>query len=568
MNASRGEKVKAPAKYSKSAWHPYYWIIVAVTVYIAFEAYTPALNGPFVYDDFGLPFYNRFFPVERLTAWISGVCPLLMLSYWFNFELSGRTTYSYHLVNLFLHLANTAAVYLIVNRLLAWEGLDRSQREIYAVFAGLLFLLHPVQTESVASIAGRSESLSALFFLYAFIVFIYRSSNPIGWRRSILILVLFACALSTKEHTITLPIILLFTDFFWAREDPAGMARTNWRLYLLMLLAGLLAGGFIWNLLNNSPTAGLAIAGVRWPSYALTQCRVFFVYLRLFLFPVDQNIDYDVPWSSSPFTLGTIAGFVGIVTLTAVAWHLRHRFPVGSYGFLIFLILLAPTSSFIPIKDPIAEHRLYLPIVGLLLVACEFLIQAVKEPSSAMAFACILILSASIATYRRNHLWGSEAALWEDTVAKSPNKLRGYAHLVHGYVSEHRCREALQRLDEWSRRMTLDATLLEHWAFAYECVHERENALAKLEQSVAESPRAGTYVNIARNQLLLGREEDALQSLKRALERDSTLESAYVMRGELYERLRNHSAAASDYRRALELNPRDERVQWRLQHMH
>jgi tetratricopeptide (TPR) repeat protein len=171
-----------------------------------------------------------------------------------------------------------------------------------------------------------------------------------------------------------------------------------------------------------------------------------------------------------------------------------------------------------------------------------------------------LLVAAAFATYRRNQLWGSEAALWQDTVAKSPNKLRGYSHLVHGLVNEHHCREALQRLDELSRRRSIDPQLLAHWAVAYECVHEPENALAKLQQAALLSPNAATYMEIARNQLALNRTQDALGSLNRALELDATLEPAYIARGELRELQGDRSGAAMDYSRVLQLNSSNEQA--------
>lgn len=296
----------------ENRWWLYYLGIAALIVYTAFEVYGPALHGPFVYDDFSLPFYNPLFHTERLMEWIRGVRPLLMISYWINFQLAGRDAYWYHFLNLLIHLANSVAVYLIVRRILVREVLDRARLEIFAVFAGTLFLLHPLQTESVAWVAGRSESLSVLFFLYAFVVFLYRPSEAIGWGRAVLVLLLYACAVASKEHTAILPVLLVFTDLWWAPEDRIGAVRRNWRLYMPMLFGGLLAGIFVWNVLSKSESAGFGGAGVSWFSYALTQGRVLFVYLRLFLVPVGQNIDYDMPWSPSRFDLATFAGIAGI----------------------------------------------------------------------------------------------------------------------------------------------------------------------------------------------------------------------------------------------------------------
>jgi protein O-mannosyl-transferase len=536
----------------------------AIVLYIAFEVYGPALHGPFVFDDFNLPFYNPLFRTEQFLAWINGVRPFLMFSYWINYQLSGRDPYSYHVLNLLLHIANSAAVYLIARRILSREVQDSSRREIVAVFAAMLFLLHPIQTESVAWVAGRSETLSAMFFLCAFVIFLYRPSEAIAWGRSVWVLVLFACAVASKEHTASLPIVLLLTDLFWAREEPLAAVRKNWRLYIPMVCVAVVALGFVWRVVGASKSAGFAGTGSGWLSYALTQCRVLFVYLRLFLFPVNQNLDYDMPWSPVRFEIWSFAGLLGLAALVILAWRSRRRFPVGSYGFLLFLVLIAPTSSFIPIADPIAEHRLYLPMIGLVLVACEVLLHSIQQRTWAVAVAGAILVIASVATYERNRLWGSEVALWEDTVAKSPNKLRGYVHLVHGLVNQHHCREAIQRLDVLSKRRSLDPALLGHWAIAYECVNEPEHALQKLELAAAQSPSGYTYVEIAKNQLSLERETDAIQSLSEALKLDPGVESAYVLRGEINQRHGNLATAVRDYQRALVLNPGDQRAQFLL----
>jgi protein O-mannosyl-transferase len=534
----------------------YYFAVTAVLACVVFEVYGRALHGPFLYDDFSLPFYKPRFPTEAFSAWTAGVRPLLMFSYWVNFQLSGADTYSYHILNLILHLVNSSVVFLIVRRILGCEQIERWQLDTLSVFAAALFLLHPVQTESVAYIAGRSEALSAFFLLCAFTVFLYRSSPSIDWRRSALIFILFACALASKEHTAVLPILLLITDLFWSSEQRISAVRRNWRLYLPILCGGLLATGLIWMEINASTSVGDR-TGVNWLTYATTECRVLFLYLRLLLIPVGQNLDHDVPWSSSRFELGTFIPLLGIMILATIAWRLRKRFPVGSYGFLIFLLLLTPTSSFIPIKDAVAEHRLYLPMLGLVLVACEFLLHLCRERRTTVAVASALIVAAAIVTYHRNRVWASEAALWEDTVTKSPNKVRGYGHLVHGLVREHRCREAIHLLSDAARRISPDAALLANWSFAYECVNEPEHALEKLEQSAAMTPWPSTFFNMARQQITLHRTQDAVQSLNRALELDPSLESAYAMRAGILEGEGNFAAASRDYEAALRLNPGD-----------
>lgn len=559
MKSKQPKSRQATAEIQRS-WNLYSIGLAALLVFITFQAYGPALHGPFVLDDLGLPYYNPRFETERFASWISGVRPLLMLSFWGNFQLSGRDTFWYHVVNVLLHLLNGGLVYFIVRRILGRREQDTTRRDLASAAAALLFLLHPVQTESVAYIASRSETLSGVFFLAAFALFLYRGPGELRWRRSLAILVLFACALATKEHTVVLPVLLVLTEVWWFSPNPLTAIRRDWRLYLPMLAGAVVSAALILRILKHSTSAGLSIAGVGDSlSYFFTECRVFLLYVKLYLFPVGQTIDYDTRWSRSPFEAGTLIGAAVIAALIFIAWHWRRRYPVSTYGLAVFLLLLAPTSSIVALKDPVAEHRLYLPLLGLVLISADVLLRWVRGRTqvAAVAIAGALILLASVATYRRNLLWGSEAALWQDAVDKAPNKQRGYEHLVHGLVQQRRCAEALKRLDDLSKRETLEPILYVHWAFAYECVHQPEQAVEKLKQAAAQLPDASIYMNMARNLAVLGRFPEALDALNRAVQLDPNLEPAFVARGELRQREGNVAAAVQDYQRALALNPGD-----------
>ncbi len=160
------------------------WLYVLglfLAIAIVFEVYQPALYGPFLFDDNYLPFRLPRFQVEALRPWLSGVRPLLMFSYWVNYQLSGFETFSYHAFNVLFHAANAVLIFLIVRKILQWAGVEKERLDILAGFAGGVFLLHPVQAESVAYIASRSEDLSGLFFFAAYAAFLYRRSTEISW---------------------------------------------------------------------------------------------------------------------------------------------------------------------------------------------------------------------------------------------------------------------------------------------------------------------------------------------------------------------------------------------------
>src|SRR5262249_7914543 len=153
-------------------------------------------------------------------------------SYWFNARLSGQDTFSYHVLNVFLHCAASGMMFLVLRRLLEWAGLEKARLNLLAGFGAGIFLLHPVQIESVASRSGRSEVLSVMIFLAAYAVFLYRRNPTASWRNVAAALAVFVFALLSKEPTLVLPALLLLTDFWWNPGFSFEGIRRNWRLYV------------------------------------------------------------------------------------------------------------------------------------------------------------------------------------------------------------------------------------------------------------------------------------------------------------------------------------------------
>src|ERR1019366_1405626 len=126
-------------------------------------------------------------------------------------------------------------------------------------------------------------------------------------------------------------------------------------------------------LITNATSAGFGLKEFTWYQYFFTQCRALWVYIGLFLLPVNLSADWDFAISRTVLDKGAIAGLVALVAVAAAAWHWRRRFPLAGYGYFAFLVLMAPTSSILPIKDPVAERRLYFAILGLLLILVDAL---------------------------------------------------------------------------------------------------------------------------------------------------------------------------------------------------
>ena len=539
-----------------------------VALVAVFIAYGPALDGPFLLDDSYLPYMQPQFATAPLTAWLKGVRPLLMLTYWINYQISGEATNSYHIFNVILHFLNGILIYLVVSKLSETARGTRfslSPPSLVPGFAAALFLLHPLQTESVSYIASRSETLSVFFFLAAFTVFLLQNRDRKGVGTSFptaaAILLLFGAACLTKEHTAILPALLLLTDYYWNPAFSLSGIRQNWRVYVPMALAGALGLAYVWKVLSASTSAGFAMKDLTWYQYFFTECRAFWHYVLLYLFPFGQNIDHDFPVSHTVSEYGAIVGLVALLALVAAAWHWRRAFPLESYGLFTFLLLLAPTSSFIPIFDTFVERRMYLPFIGLLLITVGLLRRwkthfAVSDNTMKATLSLILLATAFL-TFQRNQLWGSAIGMWRDSVTKAPAKLRPRFQLAYAYYSARQCNEAATEFGQAAQLQKPDYSLLVDWALSYDCAGNYSAAIDKLNQAAALENSGHVYSQIGMLYAKQAKYPQALDALETASKLDPNFGMTYVYRGNVYALEGNQARAAEEYRHALAINPND-----------
>ncbi len=520
-----------------------------------YQVYSPALNGPFLLDDNSLPYMLPTFAVLPIKDWVAGLRPLLMFSYWLNFQQSGNeATFGYHLTNVTLHFFNGVLIYFAVRKAVGWVQAGKFSTELLSAFAAGLFLFHPLQTESVSYIASRSETLSLFFLLAAYVVFLYRQSESVGAGSVLAILALFGAAVLTKEHTAVLPALLLLTDYYWNPGFSLQGIRRNWKLYVPILIGGAAGAAFVFRILSQSPTAGFGMKDLTWYQYFFTQCLVIWDYLRMLVLPVGQNLDYDFPFSRGVFDRGAIFGLIGLVAVSVLAWIYRRRFPLASYGWFTYLILLAPTSSFVPIRDPIAERRLYLPFIGLLFITVEFLRRSKARQSTLIAVLSLVVVAEAVLSYQRNQVWGNAVEIWKDTAAKSPNKLRPRFQLALADFQAQRCEDSVVEYGKAAQLETPKFDLLLDWALAYDCAGKPADAIDKLRQAASITQNAHVYSQIGMEYGKQGKYPEALQALATAEQLNPKFAMTYVYRGNIYEVQGDKARAAQEYRRALAID--------------
>ncbi|MGA3026819.1 MAG: tetratricopeptide repeat protein [Bryobacteraceae bacterium] len=541
------------------------WLVAFLVAAAAvFAVYGPALNGPFLLDDSYLPYMLPGWDDVPLLQWLHGVRPLLMFSFWLNFQLSKHDPFTYHIVNVAIHILNGSLVFAIASRVLARLDMDLWRRRTLAAFGAALFLFHPLQTESVSYVASRSETLSVFFVYLALGVFLWRRREDLSWGRSLAVLAIFAAACLTKEHTVVLPALLILTDYYWNPGFSVRGIVRNWRLYIPLVALGLASGLSVVAVLASSNSAGFRLKGLTWTEYFFTQCRAMWVYLGKFVLPIHQNIDYDFAISRTLTDHGAVFGLLALAMVTAAAWLYRRRAPLASYGWFAFLILIAPTSSFVPIADPLVERRLYLPFIGLVFIVLELLRRwRATRPVLALTLALVIAAEAS-AAWQRNQLWGDQIAMWRDSAGKSPGKVRPQFQLAHAYYDLGQFGESVDAYAEAARIEPPKFDLLVDWGIALAYAGRTDEALAKLQWAATLERNAYLYTQIAMVDGRASRYAGALAALDTAEKIDPRQALIYEYRGTVYFKQGDPARAAAEFRQGLAIEPANDRLRGML----
>lgn len=526
-------------------------------ILIAFLVYRPAIDGPFLFDDRYLPFLDRHLIGQPFTAWLIGLRPFVNLSFWLNAEISGTDTWSYHAGNILLHAINSVLVFFIARWFLQHVGTSAKQLNVLSAIAGALFLLHPLQTEAVAYITSRSETLAVFFFYGAFALFLYRRNCGIDWLSAIGVLALFAAAQMTKEYSVVFPLLLLLTDALFPAEQESqrhsaiGTIKLNWRLYSLLLAGAAIGGALIIRVLAYSNSVGFHLKEASPLQYFLTECRAVWVYLHLLVLPFGQNVDSDFPFSRGldPVVLLSLLGLAALVTVSLI---FRKRYPLAALGFLAMLLCLAPTSSLLPIADPVAEHRMYLPMFAAVLIGLDFLRRWNVDRRRLIGSAAVALLLCAYLTYARSSLWANEVALWQDSVNNSPHKLRPHFQLAFSYYRGGQCGKAMEEFQKAAQIQPPSFELLNDWGEAADCAGDETKALALFQQAEPLQSKDGLVESqIGMILAKQKRYDEALSELSKAQRKSPDLAPIYSYRGNIYYAQGEFAKAVDEFQHAL-----------------
>lgn len=455
---------------------------------------------------------------------------ILGLSFALNYAGGGLEEFGYHLVNFLIHWGNTTLLYFLLLHLARTPGarakLAGISTQKWALFSALIFLTHPLQTQAVSYISQRAASLATLFYLAVLIFYLkYRASGRFLYYGAALFMAFLG--ILTKENVFTLPLILGVIELLFFPVDSGSWKKRL--LYLAPFVLVVLIFPFL--LLIDRPNSIISLKSqLAVPRFDIrllwTRIDVFATYWRLFLFPVQQNVDYDYPLSSTFWSLRTMGSSLLMAGLLAWAgWESRRR-TIITWGVLwVFITTLMECVAVIWTgADIIYEHWLYLPMVGFATLAgWGFCVLSAKCRYGNILFYLVIVIL-SLMTYTRNQVWQNPFTLWQDVIEKSPRKSRGYDNLASAYIA----------------------------------VGNYEAAYAYIRQAIALGPAPAswkTHNNLGLVYLETGRFEGALIEFTSALKGNPNSSQVLTNMGVVYIRQNELKNAREVFLKALQIEP-------------
>lgn len=413
---------------------------VPLLVLAGLLAYCNSFTKAFVIDD--IAWIPRHPDIGDFWRYLEGPRWAVRLSIQLNYRLGEFQPAGYHALNLAVHVLAGLALYGLVRRALLaprFEGRYDAPAPYLAFAVAVLWLVHPLQTQSVTYIIQRCESMMGMFYLFTLYAWLRGATGGGRWWYTLAVASFVLCC-GCKEVAATLPPVLVIFDRVFLARSWRELVRARWAAYLAVLAAwAAFLMPMVRTALGDGTSAGIGFGIGRatpW-TYLLTQSEVILHYLRLSVWPRNQAVDYyDWPIARSLAEVWPAFAVVGGSLLASVAL-LYFRPPVGFVAFCFFAFL-APTSSVMPIVDPAFEHRMYLSLACVAIGAvfgAHAVLESTNWPARKRAVFGFGALAAAVGalvplTFARNEVYRSHLALMEHETAARPTNARGWTSLA------------------------------------------------------------------------------------------------------------------------------------------
>lgn len=546
-------------------------IAAALILCAGLAAYSGSFSGPFVLDDTtsitGNPTIRHLWPLtDVLTTPRVNVTvqsrPVLNLSLAFNYALSGYNVSSYHVFNLLIHLLAALCVFGIIRRTLFSKTsplFSEIESSVLALAISLIWVVHPLNTESVTYVIQRAESLTALFLflsLYCSLRYFDKTARANQWALGAVVTSLLGMA--TKEVMVVAPVLILIYDRCFCSGSFRNALKLHVRLYLGLFLTWILliilviqSGG------NRGGSIGFGIHGAAF-SYLATQGEAIYRYLILSFWPHPLVFEYGA-FKITDFR--ELAPWLFVLPLIILSF--RTFFKKPKIGFLgaWFFIILSPTSLVPGTSQMIVEHRMYMPLLAVLTFSIIGLYTLFKKSIwFSLEFFLIGIFSIafifSLLTYQRNITYRSSFNLWNETLKERPDNPLAHFMIAEEYLIRG---EHTQAGEHYYKAVTLSPSfIVAHERFG-EYLLSMGNfveAQKEFENALALSPDfADAYLNLGSLLARNHKPEAALPYLKKASSLEPNNSEARYNLANTLVMLGKYNEAYTHYTAAIHFNP-------------
>lgn len=472
------------------------WLALAILATAILLAYSNSLNGPFILDDESSIVENPsihswrtvLFPPGNSGLTVSGR-PMVNVSLAINYALGGMNVWGYHAFNIGVHLLATFALFGLVRRTLLLSSL----REKYASHSWWLALaaaavwgLHPLQTESVTYMIQRAESIVSIFYILTLYYFVRSVEAPGLMRHKVAVVLSCMLGMASKEVMVTAPVVVFLFD----RVFVSGSFTAAWKerrgLYIGMMATWIILAACIISTGKRGSTVGFNAEVGAW-RYALTQCHAIIHYLRLVVWPNPLVLDYGGPLAGKFADVAFRAVLLGMLVIGSLL--LFWRKPKAGFLPVCFFLLLAPTSSIVPVlTQTVAEHRMYLPLAPLAVLAV--VVSGVYFSGRLVYFWLAVGLVLGVRTHVRNHDYRSAVAIWTAVTENCAYNVRGWNSLALTYTTQGDLEKAREAAEMALKVRPNDADTIAGYANALVRVGKRSEAEKYFKHALDADSRA------------------------------------------------------------------------------
>ncbi|HZV68618.1 MAG TPA: tetratricopeptide repeat protein [Saprospiraceae bacterium] len=462
---------------------------------------------------------------------------LAFLSFAWNYHYGQLNVWGYHFFNLIIHLINAVLVYwlsfLIFSTPVLKDKFMPKDKTMLSMAVALLFVSHPLATQSVTYIVQRMTSMSTMFYLLSVILYLISRltvrEKTVKNRLLIGAGVSALLAMLTKENAFTIPFAIVLVEIFFLRTGQNAISFKDKRVLLIgVALISLIALGFYnySGILTNPQfvDSDMGNKDITAITYLLTQFSVILKYIQLLIVPVNLVFDYNYKLVMSFLDPRAWISFLALVGLIVLAIYFFKKHRIISFGIFWFFLTLAIESSIIPLQDLIFEHRTYLPSFGffLILVYVVYLLTWKNIRTIGITILALVISVNSVLAYMRNTVWKDEITLTTDSIEKSPGKARHYNNRGDALADQDKMEEAFRDFD---KAIALHPT----YSMAY---YNRGNVFKKQKKY-----------------------DQAIADYNSAIRLRPKFDKAYNNRGSAYKEINRLDEALADYDHAISINP-------------